>query len=108
MRSIAYLALLVVALATSAAPVLASSGGAASAPAIAVARKSCTPGYSPCIPNKPSDVDCWGGSGNGPRYTPPTRPTRSREVSTDTASMSTATDLAASLTGDSGRAGIAC
>lgn len=71
MRSIAYLTLLVVALATSAAPVLASSGGAASAPAIAVARKSCTPGYSPCIPNKPSDVDCWGGSGNGPRYTAP-------------------------------------
>ena len=32
-------------------------------------RKNCTPGYSPCIPNKASDVDCWGGSGNGPRYT---------------------------------------
>ena len=31
--------------------------------------KSCTPGYSPCIPNKASDVDCYGGSGNGPRYT---------------------------------------
>jgi len=30
---------------------------------------SCTPGYSPCIPNKSSDVDCYGGSGNGPRYT---------------------------------------
>ena len=32
---------------------------------------SCTPGYSPCIPNKASDVDCYGGSGNGPRYTKP-------------------------------------
>jgi hypothetical protein len=29
----------------------------------------CTPGYSPCIANKASDVDCNGGSGNGPRYT---------------------------------------
>ena len=31
--------------------------------------QSCTPGYSPCIPNKSSDVDCAAGSGNGPRYT---------------------------------------
>jgi len=30
---------------------------------------SCTPGYSPCIPNRASDVDCYGGGGNGPRYT---------------------------------------
>jgi hypothetical protein len=30
---------------------------------------SCTPGYMPCIPNRASDVDCYGGSGNGPRYT---------------------------------------
>ncbi|HUP83712.1 MAG TPA: hypothetical protein VM284_05950 [Candidatus Limnocylindria bacterium] len=37
----------------------------------ASAQKSCTPGYSPCIANKTSDVDCWGGSGNGPRYTAP-------------------------------------
>jgi len=29
--------------------------------------QSCTPGYSPCIPPG-SDVDCAGGSGNGPRY----------------------------------------
>ena len=35
------------------------------------ARTSCTPGYSPCIRNKASDVDCYGGSGNGPRYTKP-------------------------------------
>ena len=32
---------------------------------------SCTPGYSPCIPNRASDVDCYGGGGNGPRYTRP-------------------------------------
>ena len=31
-------------------------------------RRNCTPGYSPCIPPG-SDVDCRGGSGNGPRYT---------------------------------------
>jgi hypothetical protein len=31
----------------------------------------CTPGYTPCIPLRKSDVDCWGGSGNGPRYTKP-------------------------------------
>jgi len=30
---------------------------------------SCTPGYTPCIANKASDVDCRAGSGNGPRYT---------------------------------------
>jgi hypothetical protein len=35
------------------------------------AARNCTPGYSPCIPNRPSDVDCYGGSGNGPRYTKP-------------------------------------
>ena len=33
----------------------------------AVASSDCTPGYSPCIPPG-SDVDCAGGSGNGPRY----------------------------------------
>lgn len=31
---------------------------------------SCTPGYSPCIAPGP-DVDCAGGSGDGPRYTGP-------------------------------------
>jgi len=31
--------------------------------------RNCTPGYRPCIPNRRSDVDCYGGSGNGPRYT---------------------------------------
>jgi len=29
--------------------------------------QNCTPGYNPCIPQG-SDVDCAGGSGNGPRY----------------------------------------
>jgi hypothetical protein len=28
---------------------------------------NCTPGYDPCIPPGP-DVDCAGGTGNGPRY----------------------------------------
>lgn len=37
----------------------------------AAAAVRCTPGYSPCIRNRPSDVDCYGGSGNGPRYTKP-------------------------------------
>lgn len=31
------------------------------------AAEACTPGYDPCIPPGP-DVDCAGGSGNGPRY----------------------------------------
>jgi hypothetical protein len=31
----------------------------------------CTPAYRPCIPNRASDVDCYGGTGNGPRYTRP-------------------------------------
>lgn len=34
-------------------------------------RRNCTPGYRPCIPNRPSDVDCHGGGGDGPRYTRP-------------------------------------
>jgi hypothetical protein len=32
---------------------------------------NCTPGYSPCLPEGPSDYDCYGGSGNGPAYTKP-------------------------------------
>ena len=46
----------------------ASSVGVA---ATVVTSGSCTPGYSPCIPNRASDVDCYGGGGNGPRYTRP-------------------------------------
>jgi hypothetical protein len=33
------------------------------------ARGNCTAGYRPCIADRASDVDCYGGSGNGPRYT---------------------------------------
>jgi hypothetical protein len=33
------------------------------------AARNCTRGYSPCIPNRSSDVDCYGNGGNGPRYT---------------------------------------
>jgi hypothetical protein len=29
---------------------------------------NCNPNYSPCVPNDPVDVDCKGGSGNGPSY----------------------------------------
>ena len=47
------------------------SGGAELRPGrtvtITVINNVCTPGYSPCIPQG-SDVDCQGGSGNGPRY----------------------------------------
>jgi hypothetical protein len=32
-----------------------------------VTEQACTPGYDPCIPPGP-DVDCAGGSGDGPRY----------------------------------------
>ncbi|MDQ1681177.1 MAG: hypothetical protein QOI42_2036, partial [Frankiaceae bacterium] len=35
--------------------------------AAAPAQQSCTLGYSPCIPPG-DDVDCRGGTGNGPRY----------------------------------------
>ena len=41
---------------------------AARRPVSAVA-DDCTSGYSPCIPNGLSDVDCAGGGGNGPRFT---------------------------------------
>jgi hypothetical protein len=44
---------------TRTAPAAPSGSGASGA--------GCTPGYSPCIPPGP-DVDCAGGSGNGPRY----------------------------------------
>jgi hypothetical protein len=32
---------------------------------------NCTPGYSPCLPEGPSDYDCYGGGGDGPAYTQP-------------------------------------
>jgi hypothetical protein len=37
----------------------------------ASAGNNCTRGYRPCIADRRSDVDCYGGSGNGPRYTRP-------------------------------------
>jgi hypothetical protein len=63
--------LVLVAFSTSAAPAQASAATSNPVQAARLAKKNCTPGYSPCIPNKPSDVDCWGGNGNGPRYTAP-------------------------------------
>jgi micrococcal nuclease len=49
--------------------VVAASGFAIASSASA--GRNCTPGYRPCIPNRRSDVDCFGGGGNGPRYTRP-------------------------------------
>jgi hypothetical protein len=43
-------------------------GGAITANA---GRRDCTPGYRPCIRDRRSDVDCYGGGGNGPRFTRP-------------------------------------
>jgi hypothetical protein len=43
--------------------------GVAASPAPVEPARTCTPGYRPCIPLRRSDVDCYGGSGNGPRYT---------------------------------------
>jgi membrane protein involved in colicin uptake len=45
----------------------AAASRAAASSAAPPADNNCTPGYSPCIPPG-SDVDCEGGSGNGPRY----------------------------------------
>ena len=51
----------------SAAQAAAQATAAQQAQAPSQAAPACTPGYSPCIPPGP-DVDCAGGSGNGPRY----------------------------------------
>jgi hypothetical protein len=32
------------------------------------AQEGCTRNYTPCVPDDPVDVDCAGGSGNGPSY----------------------------------------
>lgn len=45
----------------------AQARAAAQASAAASQAPDCTPGYDPCIPPG-DDVDCAGGSGNGPRY----------------------------------------
>jgi len=52
--------------AAKAAAARATAAAAAAAPPTTTA-PNCTPGYDPCIPPGP-DVDCAGGSGNGPRY----------------------------------------
>src|SRR3954469_3396268 len=41
------------------------------APAPPPSQSNCTPGYSPCLREGPSDYDCSGGSGDGPAYTEP-------------------------------------
>lgn len=35
--------------------------------ALPASSQECDPSYTPCVPNA-SDVDCAGGSGNGPAY----------------------------------------
>ena len=50
---------------TTARPVVATSRPA---PVATTARSGCHPSYSGCVPVA-SDVDCAGGSGNGPAYT---------------------------------------
>lgn len=52
---------------TSTRTITAAAARPAVSSASAPAAQDCTPGYSPCIPPGP-DVDCAGGSGNGPRY----------------------------------------
>jgi hypothetical protein len=44
-----------------------TGGGSGSGDSPVTSSGNCTAGYSPCIPVG-SDVDCAGGSGNGPRY----------------------------------------
>jgi cytoskeletal protein RodZ len=45
----------------------AAAAAAAAATPPTTSAPNCTPGYDPCIPPGP-DVDCAGGTGNGPRY----------------------------------------
>lgn len=41
---------------------------AAQEPPAAGQASGCNANYTPCVPNDPVDVDCEGGSGNGPSY----------------------------------------
>jgi hypothetical protein len=50
-----------------AAKAAAARAAAAAAAPPTTSASNCTPGYDPCIPPGP-DVDCAGGTGNGPRY----------------------------------------
>jgi hypothetical protein len=40
----------------------------AAKPPARAATGGCNSNYSPCVPDDPKDVDCRGGSGNGPSY----------------------------------------
>jgi hypothetical protein len=46
---------------------VARSAALAAPPVAAAASTGCDPNYDPCVPIA-SDVDCLGGSGNGPAY----------------------------------------
>jgi hypothetical protein len=41
---------------------------AAQEPPAAAQASGCNANYTPCVPEDPTDVDCEGGSGNGPSY----------------------------------------
>lgn len=51
---------------------LCNSGSTQFCPQPAPPGNACHPSYDPCVPIT-SDVDCAGGSGNGPAYTGPVR-----------------------------------
>jgi hypothetical protein len=51
-----------------AAPKPAAPKPAAPKPAPVQTASGCNANYTPCVPNDPKDVDCQGGSGNGPSY----------------------------------------
>jgi hypothetical protein len=53
--------------ATTAAPTTTAPPPPPPPPTTAAPASNCTPGYDPCVPQA-SDVDCAGGSGNGPEY----------------------------------------
>jgi hypothetical protein len=49
-----------------------SGGGSSSGGGSGGGSGNCTPGYSPCLPDKGGeDYDCYGGGGNGPLFTSP-------------------------------------
>jgi hypothetical protein len=53
---------------TPAAPARRSGGGGGGSGS---ASGACTPGYSPCLPERGGDYDCNGGGGDGPYFTAP-------------------------------------
>jgi hypothetical protein len=67
-------------------PVVAQAAAQAADPLGAPPPRSsaCNGNYTPCVPNDPVDVDCQGGSGNGPSYvTGPVRVTGTDEYGLD-------------------------